>query len=322
MTKSTNGTSTVTRGQSKRQTLDSWIAEALADPDKFDRDGKPVTCRMISLAHMKGANGQVEVHSILVGEGSGKTPKLLAALFEGKAQSYAQDLAGIQSFNLLAFYGESLEAQAYHPFSISGEAFHPGLSTEAPNAEGITQMLMRHVEIKEKLHVQERVTIFDALLQTVDFLSKANQKLSEDNAEAFTIMKEIMLEKTLNQHDLRLKELAFARSTSERDKMIKIAPMLVNTVAGKEVFPQGAADTALLEAIAEVVDPAVLATVMSSGGFADRPEIAGLVAARFSQIAEKKQKEKERIDLLASQARVKSETLEAAEADAAGDVEP
>ncbi len=299
------GQTTHIRSIGKRITLDSWINEALTDPDKAG------PCTMISLVHMQGPNGQREIHTAPITEG--KTPKILAALFEGKAQGYAQDLAGIQTFNLLAFYGSS-EPQAYHPFSISGEAFHPGLATESPDSTGITQMLMRHVEIKEKLHVQERVTIFDALLQTVEFLNRQCSKLSEDNAEAFAIMKEIMLEKTLNQHDLRMKELAFERSTNLQDKLMKIAPAMVNSVAGREVFPQGTADTAILESVAEHITPDMLNMLVSTGTFP--PEVAGLLTDRFTQITEAKVKNAERVKQLAAQSRVVGADPEA---DAAGE---
>lgn len=300
-----------TRSPSSRQkqTLDRWIDEALNDPDKGGRH-----CTRIVLVHMQGANGQRELHCVTLGEGSGKTPKMLANMFEGKASNYSQDLPGLQTFNLLAFYGDATEPEAFHPFSLAGEHFHPGLSTEAPNAEGITQMLMRHLEIKEKLQTQERVSTSDTLMQMIEFLSKALIKAQEENAEAFAIMKEIMLEKTLNQHDLKMKELAFARSTSERDKLAKIIPGLVNTVSGREVFPQSTVDTQILEGIVEHAD---LETIQKMAGGKDfPPELVAMVMGRFTEIQEAKNKEAERARILAAQSRSLSADPEA---EAAGD---
>ncbi len=296
----------------QKQALDQWIHEALNDPDKAE------PCKRLVLVHMQGATGQKELHAVTIGEGNGKSPKILADLFKGKAESYSQDLAGIQTFNLLAFYGADNEPRAFHPFTLSGDAFHPGLATEAPDAVGIVQMLMRHYEVDKKLQVQERVATSDTLTQMIDFLSKALIKANEENAEAFAIMKEIMLEKTLNAHDLRMKEAAYARSTGERDKLMKLGPALINQITGKEVFPQSAADSAILEGIVEHVDFETIQKIVVSGGKGGKelpPELVGMLMGRFTQIQEKKNADAVRIKQLAAEARV---TDLDGEADAAG----
>ncbi len=315
MVVSSNSPQNVVRIGARRQTLEAWIAEALEDDEKRGPSGEhPWPCRQITLVHMQGPTASREIHPALV---EGKSAKILSQIFEGKAQSYAQDLPGVQTFNLLAFYGTTHEAQAFHPFTITGEAFHPGLATESPDATGILQQLMRHLEIKEKLHVQERVTVFDTLMQTIDFLSKGYARLQEENAEAFAIMKEIMLEKSLNSHDQKMKELAFIRGTGDRDKIMKVAPALINQIAGREVFPQSTADTAILEALVDNVEPEMLEMFLASGKIP--VEAAGLLKARFTEIAESKVKNQERLALLAKQSRVATGDPEA---EAAGDVTP
>ncbi len=297
----------------QKQALDKWIEEAICDPDKSE------PCKRIVLVHMFGTS-QREIHTVTIGTGSGKDPKMMGALFKGKAESYAQDLPGVQTFNLLAFYGSESEPSAFHPFTLTGDTFHPGLATEAPDSQGLVQMLMRHYEVDKKLQVQERVAATDTLMQMIDFLSKALVKSQEENSEAFAIMKEIMLEKTLNAHDLRMKEMAFARTTGEREKLMKIAPALVNQISGKEVFPQSTVDSAILEGIVENVDFESIQKIVGSGGKDGKelpPELVGMLLSRMTEIQEKKNKEAARMKMLAAEARVT--TLDG-EADAAGDV--
>ncbi len=132
------------------------------------------------------------------------------------------------------------------------------------------------------------------------------------------IMKEIMLEKTLNAHDLRMKEAAYARSTGERDKLMKLGPALINQITGKEVFPQSAADSAILEGIVEHVDFETIQKIVVSGGKGGKelpPELVGMLMGRFTQIQEKKNADAVRIKQLAAEARV---TDLDGEADAAG----
>lgn len=291
----------------KRQSLADWISEAMADDDK---DGP---CRQLSLVHMSGGHSQREIHTAKIGDDK-RNPGSLATMFEGKAHGYAQDLPGVQTFNLMAFYGTNEEPQAFHPIMIAGEQNLPGLSTESPNAEGLAQQAMRHAEVAIKLLCNQTATLFDASLNTLAAVIKQNQMLMEENQEAFQIVKEYALEKTLNTHDLETKRLAFERQTGERKKLLSFAPALINTITGKEVFPQSASDTALLEQIADAIDPNDFAKL---GGVVP-PELMGPLAARFTQHIEKKNAEQERVRKLAEQARVTSKNPEL---EAAGEVE-
>jgi len=84
----------------------------------------------------------------------------------------------------------------------------------------------------------------------------------------------------------------------QRQELFKMLPPLVNTVTGREVFPVGATDTALLEAIAEAIDknpnPNEALGSLASAGIIP-PELMGALMARMQQaIAKKRQEEAER----------------------------
>lgn len=294
----------------KRQALDGWIAEALADADK---DGP---CRQLTLVHMSGTSAQREIHTVRMKENDPRTPKQLAQMFDGKAQGYAQDLPGVQTFNLMAFYGENTEPEAFHPVMVAQIVDMAGLGTESPNSEGLTQQMMRHVEQRERLTNAMTTTLFQASQNSLEALIKQNHMLMEENQEAFHMVKQILLERQLDAHDLKMKEMSFERSTADRQALMKMAPMLVNTLTGKEVFPQAAADTALIDAIADKMTPEALEKLAMANILPN--EVMGPLAARFLSFKERKVQEEEKMKLLAAQARVNSQNPEA---EAAGDVE-
>src|SRR5271157_2018713 len=124
----------------KRITIEQWITEALSDGDK----GKP--CSALSLVHIKGV-GQEEVHTKQFT--APVQPKQLAEFFIDRATGFAQDLSGLQTFRLLAFYG-SAEPQAALPFTVAdGELTGGGESPFAknePTQVGLLGQLMKHNE--------------------------------------------------------------------------------------------------------------------------------------------------------------------------------
>ena len=89
--------------------LDAWIRECLSDPDKQT----PLT--MIALVHHRGDVEQ-ELHSTkLPDRGAQIDPLDMANMFMHKAQAYAQELPGVQTFSLLAFYGGSNQPLSRQP---------------------------------------------------------------------------------------------------------------------------------------------------------------------------------------------------------------
>jgi hypothetical protein len=266
----------------KRQTIEQWIAEALSDPDKE----KP--CTAISLVHM-GGNGisQKEIHTTAL---SGKThePKKLASLFQTKAENYAQDLGGIQTFNLLAFYGGEQEPQAFHPFKVIDGDISDGamVMSETPDPRGLQAQLMKHLETKEKLLVG---FIQEIVVTTL----RDRTKLQEEVNDAYAVMREMLLKTATEHHDHRMKELEYARQSEERGQLLRLAPALVNGLTGREIIPQSTADTAMIEEIARRVKPEMLQELVKFGILP--AELLGPLAARFNEVRERDRQAKEEV---------------------------
>ena len=276
-----------------RKTLAKWIEEALVDPDK---DGQ---ISAIALVHMLGQQRQ-ELHTVKLGPTGNYTGEGLEKLLKGKAEAYAQDLDGVQTFALLAFYGGKNTEQAIMPFKVLPQV-NPetaGLSTEAPTAEGRMAQKMRWDDALQ-MQVYRRQQLMDdfsiRMLERMDTMlghsQSHNATLMKDNMEGFTIIKELLNERAVKAHNFAMEQLKYQRSSQEREKLLKFAPALINTLLGKEIFPQSTADTALIETIAENLDEGMI-TKLAEVGLPQ--ELMGPLAARVMKaISDKEEREKQ-----------------------------
>jgi len=256
-----------------KQTLDQWIREALLDETK---DGK---CTAFALVHIAGK--EVEVHVQKLGS-KPWDPKELALIFRKKAEDHCSDIAGMQTFNLLAFYGGRNECQARRPFTVHGEqsADQAQLMTEGPTPQGIVQQSMRHNEALMQLALRHSASMVEASSRMIDRLTAQNEKLSNDVMEATAIVREIAFERQDVADERKMKRLEFQRSTEERKKWLSFGPALVNSVLNREVFPQATADSSLIDTI---VDSLSEDDIMKLGGSGIiKPEIWGPLAQRMA----------------------------------------
>lgn len=267
---------------SKRQTLESWIAEAIAEANSNNE-----AVSAISLVHMRGA-GEVELHTTRFG-GKAWTAKDLAEMFQGRADSYAQDLPGVQTFCVYVFYETSAsEIRARHPFTANGVTDYGGLMTEGPDERGMRQQGMRLTEAIVVNTFRQITTVFQASQNTVQQQGQEIRELRAENREMFIMVKDMLVERDRNEHERAMKRLEFERSTEERKKWLTFVPPLVNQVLGREVFPQNVEDTALVEGIAEELskkpeDMMKLAAIIP-------PSMMGPLAGRMQKYDEDKAK--------------------------------
>ena len=269
-------------------TMSNWIRLALADTDKMDDAGNQEQCNMLSLIHHTEGGGQKELHTVrLSGSSAPRPADELADLFEGKAKVYSQDLNGVQQFELFAFYGKSKEPGAYYPFKVTGilDLGAGGIQSEGPTEKGLVAQCMRHTEASNQFALRAMASAFESQAKVVEKLTDQNVALMHENAEAFKIVKTMVLEQNNEDHQQRMAEIAAAESAQMKSLILKMGPPLLNTLTGKEVFPQSFADTQLIETIAAKIKPEQLEQLANLLP----PEIVGVIASRFADVAERQQ---------------------------------
>ncbi len=261
-----------------RQTLEQWIFEALNDTDK--KEGK---CSGLALVHRVGSASQ-EIHAVDIGSRKWDAREL-AQLFKGKAQNYAAEMVGVQTFNLLAFYGGSKEHQALKPFIEQGVTDFDGMSTEAPTKDGLLQQMMRHTEAERQIGAKQVQGLIEMTMTLANVVVKENLALRAESRENFEMIKTLVMGQVENREAARLKELQFQRESQERNKWLSFAPAVINRVFGRDVLPESLEDTALIEGIAEKLTEEDFTKLARSG---ISPEVLGPFAARMAGLLEKK----------------------------------
>lgn len=271
------------------QTIEQWIIEAHAAGSVEDGYG---TMTMISLVHLKGIAEQ-EVHTVRLTTGKKWTPKELATVFQKRAELYCEQLSGVQMFYLLAFYENRTEPQGRKPYRVNGQTdlVESMGGTEGPTPTGLTQQNMRHTEAMFQLSIRAMAQAYGAQENALNRLTQMNEKLLGEVSDSREIIVNMMLEKANKSHEHNMEELRYRRSSDERSKILTQIPALVNTIFGREIFPQNSEDTALLNAIAEEMDVTRINKLLTSGIFSQK--LMGLMATRMERyLTQQNEKEK------------------------------
>lgn len=270
---------------SKRITLEQWIKEACEDADK----GKP--CSMIALVHVKSIGvGTEEVHSKSL-EQKTQSFSALAKFFENKACAFSQDLTGLQTFRLQAFYGSN-EPQASHTFTVFEGSMTGGevapWSKHEPTTQGIVAQQMKHIEV---LIADYRLLMADhrGFVQAVlGMFMTERQDVSKERMEMTLLTRDVLLNMTKESHASAMEKLKYVRESEERAAIAKLIPGMVNSLTGTEIVPQSVADTSILDAIAMKATPQHLQMLVATGIISQEQMV--VLAQRFQKTREEAEK--------------------------------
>lgn len=226
-----------------RQTLASWMHEVLATEDE--------RCIGFSLVHYNG-NQQIELRAIRSGS-KPIDPKETASQLNRFAETHAAGIAGVQQYEIQAFFEGSDEPKARYPMRKAGDVEVGGIGTEGPTPTGLLSQLMRHNEALVRLHVQRDSEVTLMLERTISRLATQNERLQAESLDAITFAKQMMLDTT----EIEFKRMRamdnFQTIKQLKQKALELAPAAINLLAGKDVIPQGVADESIFNMLAETL---------------------------------------------------------------------
>src|SRR5690242_7931746 len=147
----------------KRQTVDQWVTSVIGEVV----DGKG--CSAIALLHLKGVGGATEEVTTKPVEGT-VNAKELADHMIGRAEGFSQDLAGLQTFKLIAFYGSNEPHNPFH-FTVSDGSVmsrsETMMSAHEPTPTGLLGQLMKNNEFLARQNadlVQQNMTMANGVI--------------------------------------------------------------------------------------------------------------------------------------------------------------
>ena len=292
----------------KYKTLEQWIAETMADTRENPENGKDGGCTALALVYVQPTGGVKELDPVRL---AGKTWKAkdIADRFKGKAETFAQDMGGMQSFQILAFFG-SREPQAFHNFKVvDGEIAHGGenrSAKESPDAQGLVAFTMRHLERTQEMFMALAQGFVARAADREKVLYEREDKNREELNDATLIIREMIMEKRRDQFEQDLARMKFKRDSDNQASMLQQAPALINTIAGAEVFPISVADKNLVDSLCERVAPEQVDMLVTTGIIPEN--LSGPLKMRIGQYREEQAKKAEAIKALPAAAGLEGES--------------
>jgi hypothetical protein len=273
----------------RRISIEDWIAQASVETER----GGPLS--RLSLVHYVGEVPS-EVDKVDF-PNKNLTVRGIAERFNGRIADFVHDMPGPQSCALLAFYGDSQEPGDTRPFVKNGRtALPPGLASEPPTPAGLTQMAMRHAETMFGQVTAERKLLTEGWAQlAAGAISQVRDKdelisrLQKENGDAWILVRDIGLQMEDKTHERQVAAQKAERNDMLLGRMMKWLPAILNNLTGKQVFPQSAEDTAIVEGILSEIGPEQIKMLEAVAPAAAAPAIA-LLSKRANKIFDERVK--------------------------------
>jgi len=247
----------------KLYSMAQWFMQQLTrelDPDEENTKRENLRVVAFQLYHVTGNGREEELFSITVGtkKWSGKE---LADRFDSTAATHASGLSGRQQYNLKAIFADETVAAAQFPFGKAGENNDIGLGTEGPTQQGFMAQMMRHVETYAKLLTVHSEAMMTRMGEMVETLSDHNQKLMAQNADAFEVIKDVIVEKAKAEHENQAGLLEYERKTKQQQMLLSLLPGLLNKLTGINLLPQSSLAEVAIQQLKETLTPEQLARI-------------------------------------------------------------
>lgn len=272
----------------KRQTVEQWVAEVIAEVI----DGKG--CSLIALLHLKGVGGATEEVTGKPIEGT-VNAKELADHFIGRAEGFSQDLAGLQTFKLVAFYGNNEPHNPFHFTTSDGSVTSRSesmMSAHEPTPTGLLGQLMKNNEFLSRQNadlVQQNMTMANGVIAACFGPQGIVQQSIRSQLEAVEVVKDAMLDMHKQRKELVIEEHKAAQDLQMRKAVMDNLPLLTNRLTGREVFDEKSNRAKMLELFAMKISPQDLEILVSMGKITK--EEALVISSQFAAIVEEKKKE-------------------------------
>lgn len=224
-----------------RNPLTDWIRENLANADYG-------TCKSLTLVYERQRNGGDEEVQTVKFAGQQYTPEELADRIYNIAKSHCKDDGGVEHrYRLGAFYDGDDTPKIQKRFRIVPYGDDGDLVlADAPDAKGALAQGMRLTE-------QFNQGMFGLFKHVWTGMAGENEKLRSQNMEMFEMVQNLLVKVQDADHNRAMEALRFERETQMMQQWLGFAPLLINTILDREVFPQGTVDTKIVESVADAL---------------------------------------------------------------------
>lgn len=236
-----------------KRTAEDWMRRQV-----YDRKGDRAT--KFVLKHISaGSKMGAEVSSMDVPESIEDTFfKACLAEFESAATADANGVGGIQSYAIQAFCADSDKPMARLSFKIQAEDMdgEEGFASEPPTKSGIVSQLMRHNEAIMRTSTASVGHLMGLLQKTLDRVSQVNEKLIAEKFDNMDTIQGLLMQKDDREMARKQQESEIASRQAVVERVLQLAPVVVNKLAGKPLLPaKSSASDLMVKSLMESITP-------------------------------------------------------------------
>jgi hypothetical protein len=273
-------------GSNLISSIETWLHEVCTDSELGP-------CKAVALVHMAGTIQEDVYAKQIPAKIDAESVSDWAELFCKKAEQYAEGLPGVQTFSLLSFHGEGKKPGIRKTFPVKGYVEHDGLLTENPTGKGVLQQMMRLVNDLAGIYARKDQALYESMLRRLDLETRQNMSLRQENVQMFEFSKELVLKLSDRTHEHRLAQIEAQTSADLKREVLKNAPLLLETVTGRQVLPAHAQDSLLIERFIDALASSGPDELMTMSLKDLPPPLLAALADRFQKGIAARQKEQE-----------------------------
>ena len=169
---------------------------------------------------------------------------------------------------------------------------------EEANAKGLvrlaTNAMQRTLEItfaQQNAASEQLVSMVDACTRNMAQMTEKHERTKEELEAAIWFIAQEKIREMDRSHEHRMNEIKRLSDADFKKRIMEFLPALANTLLGKEIFPAGMADTALLKAVMADLEKAGPSILPALQGALSAPTLAG-VLTRGMQFRDEEQRQK------------------------------
>lgn len=282
----------------KRQSVDQWVQSVITE--KVDDKG----CSAIVLMHLKGVGGATEEITTKPIEGTIDVAEI-ANFLVGRAEGFSQDLPGLQTFKLIAFYGTNEPHNPFHFTTSDGNVTSRTeimMSAHEPTPTGLLGQLMKHNEsliAQNNQLVTANMSMANGVLGMCFGKDGVIQASIRAQLETVEIVKDVNLDMFKQRKELAIEEHKATSDLQMRKAIIDVFPHMVNRFTGREVFDESANRAKAFEALALKFTPKDIEFLIEIGKLSKEEGL--ILSAQCASILEEKRKEAEALKTVPSE---------------------
>lgn len=208
-------------------------------------DDNPV-CRM-TLRHAMGGNKAATVLDLEVTPSDSAVE--LTSRFEEAANDDAEGLGGLQSYVLSSYFTaipDKIRERFSFRLAVQSEDDDTIDQTEAPTERGIVQQLMRHNEANARVMTMGMAEVVRQQNRMIERLAGQNDSLMEKHFNVLELTETLLTAQSMREVEKMKVTSEIARTDAAIEKLLVLAPAVVNRLGGKKMLPEKATPEAMM----------------------------------------------------------------------------